>query len=199
MLRYVEHKSYLPGAPPPPPKGPAARPQQAFDADIYGQKDKKKRTHRDANLDNGTGLVPDGRELKQPRRGGSFQQMGNGMNGPPRGPADMPLDPMAASFDPSFGASFNMAQGPQFPVGPFGQPQGHNARRKPCRDYATKGYCTRGDGCKFSHGSQPMSFSPNFGSGNSQEGTVPPISFLSSTTLTYHDDTHFFYVGAFVR
>jgi hypothetical protein len=109
---------------------------------------------------------------------------------------------MAASFQPSFGGSFD---GPQFPAGepsrPYGAPQGPASGRKPCRDFQTKGYCARGNACKFSHGTQPISMPQsgfNNGGSDMPEGTLP-IFIIVLPTPTLPDDHFFSNAGAFVR
>ncbi|KAH6692375.1 RNA recognition domain-containing protein [Plectosphaerella plurivora] len=174
VLRVIQHKSYLPGAPPPPKNPPAGQQDgqgrlRYEDSNHYEQREwngNKKRSHRDAVGDDDVdmqGRPGDGRAFKQPRGGAHSSRRGAASPPPnaPTGPSNgfaQGFDPMAASFQPSFGGSFD---GPQFPASeasrPYGAPQGPASGRKPCRDFQTKGYCARGNACKFSHGTQPIS------------------------------------------
>ena len=107
-----------------------------------------------------------GRPMKQPRRGGRRNRMDN-MRDPWQGgfrpPFDMP------PFDPNnpLEAMMQMqAMGLPFPGMPdqFGRgfPGGGNQqhRRRPCPDFQTKGYCSRGSTCTYDHGNESI-FPPN--------------------------------------
>ncbi|KFY07637.1 hypothetical protein V492_06969 [Pseudogymnoascus sp. VKM F-4246] len=140
----------------------------------------KKRTFNDrGDADAQMGpMDTNGRAMKQPRRngnmvaGGHYDSFGNYTapqpnrrfdtqqgfpampNMPPGMPPVDPNDPMAAMMAMQ-AMGFPVQGMPGFdqstagPRGPGGRP-GQGGRR--CRDYDTKGFCARGNSCKFEHG-----------------------------------------------
>lgn len=92
--------------------------------------------------------------MKQPRRGGRRGRGGDARGGrhrSPTGASDFPMPP----FDPFNGLPMDVlvqmqAMGLPFPdmVGGRGPPR----RRGRCRDFDTKGYCSRGSTCQYDHG-----------------------------------------------
>ncbi|KFZ17608.1 hypothetical protein V502_04514 [Pseudogymnoascus sp. VKM F-4520 (FW-2644)] len=183
----VQHRSFMPGAPPPPqPPAPTLPNANAPLGTSYNNFDmasvptgpnaSKKRSFNDRG-DADTQMGPmdaTGRAVKQARRngnmvaGGHYDSFGNYMppqpnrrfqtpqDFPPMPPTD-PNDPMAAMLAmqamgfpvqgmPGFDQN---AAGPRGPGGRQGQGQMGGRR---CRDYDTKGFCARGNSCKFEHG-----------------------------------------------
>ncbi len=139
----IKYKSYLPGAPPPPPRSsipanplavlPAApsAPYYGAGTDISGaprgpQNGSRKRSYNDRGdndaQDGGDyqfGGDTNGRSFKQPRRGGSmgrggrFDSYGNGTGGRPNQPTHMNLPPMPPQAFPNL---------PPMPTPPLGMP-----------------------------------------------------------------------------
>ncbi|KAL5348274.1 hypothetical protein ACLOAV_006756 [Pseudogymnoascus australis] len=142
----------------------------------------KKRSFNDADAQMGQmDTNATGRAVKQARRngntvaGGHYDSFGNYMppqpnrridtqqgfppmpNLPPGMPPTDPNDPMAAMMAMQ-AMGFPVQGMPGFdqnaagPRGPGGRPgQGQMGGRR-CRDYDTKGFCARGNSCKFEHG-----------------------------------------------
>lgn len=153
------------------PQGPQAQPTILNDP--------RKRTFYDrgeAGAQNGRESHSDVRPYKQPRRGGGGRAGGRsedwdgpkgaGLPVPPFPPLPgqqtqfaFPPPPPNALFDPeALKAYIEMTAAahsfaPLFP----GQSPRQSGRRRPrCRDYDTKGYCSRGNTCNFEHGDDSM-------------------------------------------
>lgn len=140
------------------------------------------------NLQYGVGDM-NGRSFKQPRRGGNMgrggRYEGHGRGGqqnqqaismlgfpqmpnpPPGIPSFDPNNPMAAmmamqamGFPVPGLPDLSQAASPGHPIDttPKFQQSGYRVPR--CRDYDTKGFCARGNSCKFEHGNDSIYVSP---------------------------------------
>lgn len=129
--------------------------------------------------------------LPQPARGPSMPQGYPAMPQlPPGMPPLDPNDPMAAVMAmQAMGFQFPGMPGfnPNAPAAPLSSPgarSGPGQRKMPrCRDYDTKGFCARGNSCKFEHGQESIYVPP--GAGDEYDPTnsslmlgveVPPIT-----------------------
>ncbi|OHF01481.1 RNA recognition domain-containing protein [Colletotrichum orchidophilum] len=179
LFRVIEYKSFIPGAPPPPKRWAKADDRAAI-PDFPSQGGSRKRSFNERG---DTGASGDGdvgfdeRAYKQPRRGqwDSTASGSGGYHAQPF-PADgsFQLSAAAAPYDPNFPRA--APPGPQnwrvisqmppaYPQGapPHGTPQGPRRNRQKCRDFATKGYCARGNSCQFDHGVEPIWVPPPSG------------------------------------
>jgi RNA-binding protein 26 len=199
----IQYKTYLPGVVQPPqpsqqpfapPTGPSAGP--GYGLGIPGapsgpQNGSRKRSYNDAVRDGGPqgdwdySANPNGRQFKQPRRGGGafpgrgYANAGNGgpgsaglqqgfqglPNPPPGMPALDPNNPMAAMLAMQ-AMGFPMTGMPPFPPGPSpGGRGGHqgSSRKQRCRDYDQNGFCARGNACMFEHGNDSIYVPPGGG------------------------------------
>ncbi|KAK2065027.1 RNA recognition domain-containing protein [Colletotrichum caudatum] len=186
LFNVIEYKSYLPGAPPPPKK--RSKPSFATpvaSSDVALQSGSRKRSYHERGDANASGERDSGfgeRAYKQPRRGQSDLRVPgprglgspNGYHMQPPYAVDGPqqLPPATAPYDPNFPqppAGLQDWRGPQMPAYPQGAPHGlpHGPRRnrQKCRDFATKGYCARGNSCQFDHGIEPIWLPPSGPSG----------------------------------
>lgn len=215
LFRVLQHRAYLPGAPPPPPKGtplpsdPIARngfgdgqaPQHlASPADVRDVKDNKKRSHQetaDVEGTNGHGqFAVNERAYKQPRRG-----LGHGAPTDNPGLEYLPNPPAQfAPFHQSQSGQFRAQhQAPSLPPAgslshfdgahprPYGPSHERPRRRKPCRDFEVKGFCSRGNSCQFDHGSAPIhmnSGSPTAGQPGRPDGKPCPAPLVDLSSLS---------------
>lgn len=166
VFQAITYRSYLPGAPPPPkhaqalqPQAPSFEPAPGLAGPLAGFPpfSSKKRAFDDgdefgANQGRGDPSYR-GRATKQPRRGGrqddarGDRHMTNGFFPPPGMPQFDPNNPMEA---------FLQMQAMGFPL-PTGFHGGKNQRRrKRCRDFDKKGFCSRGSTCQYDHGHEPI-------------------------------------------
>ncbi|KAJ0326403.1 hypothetical protein COL5a_006913 [Colletotrichum fioriniae] len=178
LFRVIEYKSFVPGAPPPPKKWSEAD-NHAAAPEFPSQGGSRKRSFNErgdggASGDRDTGFEE--RAYKQPRRSqwDSTASGAGGYSAQPF-PADgsFQLSATAAPYDPNFprGAPAgpqNWRGMPQMPPAyPQGSapPQGPRRNRQKCRDFATKGYCARGNSCQYDHGVEPIWLPPSGPSG----------------------------------
>ncbi|RDA95219.1 hypothetical protein CP533_1832 [Ophiocordyceps camponoti-saundersi (nom. inval.)] len=157
----IKSRSYRPGGVPPPSTSSSdARP-------VESTAGARKRTFGDTSdaVDVAERQEPDQRFHKQPRRGGRRGGMeeSRGRQGafPPTLPqfdAGNPLETMMQMQ--AMGIPFAALQGyPQMAMGT--RPQQHQAKAKRrCRDFDTKGYCSRGSTCMFDHGNESIYVPP---------------------------------------
>ncbi|KAI8630669.1 hypothetical protein F5Y19DRAFT_428573 [Xylariaceae sp. FL1651] len=215
VLQAVQYRSYLPGAPPPPPvvrqtqflsaaartqvpprpelqpSIPAYHPSASYPAPptlpLFPQGDSRKRSYSDRD-DNDVDIIltsqtPYSQPYKQPRRGGGFNQRG-GRYDDPYGPRSYQgLPPFTGPPGPvSFGAAHGFGQ-PRLDANSImeniqllqsllpsaadlpkpiysGTALPPRRRKQRCRDYDTKGYCSRGSNCFFEHGADPLYIPP---------------------------------------
>ncbi|KAI1097185.1 hypothetical protein F4804DRAFT_328360 [Jackrogersella minutella] len=209
VFRALQHRSYLPGAPPAPPssrptlpphptvptnlpplhqygpKVPYSAPLAVPAGPTFPQGGSRKRLYNDQDdndvdiILNGQGPYHGHQPNKQPRRGGNFSRRSYGSDytqpGFPRPSIPNRLGQMPPP--PAFPSSYRdpneempqfdlngflggMQGSPQFPwdlpkpvySGTIPQPP----RRKRCRDFDTRGYCSRGSNCKFEHAADPV-------------------------------------------
>ncbi|TEA16858.1 putative RNA-binding protein [Colletotrichum sidae] len=182
LFRVIEYKSYLPGAPPPPPKRPEPTGVNRFDGSVTSfepssQGGSRKRSY----YERGDASVPDDRTYgfieerayKQPRRGQGVRPPSPRGNGEPFGYAGQPqtLDafqpslPGSAPYDPNYPqpptGPHDWRAPPAYPQGPqYGQPLGPRRNQQKCRDFMTIGYCARGSSCPYDHGTEPLRLPP---------------------------------------
>ncbi|GJC96949.1 RNA recognition domain-containing protein [Colletotrichum higginsianum] len=187
LFRVIEYRSFLPGAPPPPEKRSQSNlSSPVASSDLALQSGSRKRSYheRDDVGASGDRDFPFGEERahKQPRRVQWDSRMpglrGRGSpNAYPRQPyvSDglQQVPPATAPYDPNFPqppGNFQDWRGlPQMPVypqpAPYGPPIGPRRNRQKCRDFATKGYCARGNSCQYDHGIEPIWLPPSGPSG----------------------------------
>lgn len=190
----IHYKSYLPGGPPvpatslsafDPPSGPSAQQVQTHGHGGLGvaglqtgpQSSSRKRSyndHAEISVNMGQPDGGNGRQYKQPRRGGgrggryddynngardsrhlqqgyppAFQNMPAIPNAQPGMPAFDPNNPMAAIIAMQQALGLPVPGMPSFPSGTSGSP---TVKKQRCRDYDTKGFCARGNNCMYEHG-----------------------------------------------
>jgi len=74
---------------------------------------------------------------------------------PPR--PDMPFDPKVMEAFLQMGAMGMPYSGmPNFPQQSFGGGKSQSRKRGRCRDFDTKGFCSRGSTCPYDHGNEPI-------------------------------------------
>jgi RNA-binding protein 26 len=182
VFETIAYKSYLPNAPPPPSKtqssvGGATTAAQSAAPNGPAQGGSRKRGFDDL----GDSAYPDGRSMaheggramKQPRRQSRRERRaGRQETFPPLGPPGS-LPPGMPAFDPNnpMEAMMQMqAMGllPPMPkmYQPLGGRGGRPRRRGRCRDFDTKGYCSRGSSCMFDHGNESVYVPPAGNMGN---------------------------------
>ncbi|KAI9167136.1 RNA-binding protein [Paramyrothecium foliicola] len=176
VFQAIKYKSYLPGAslPPKPVANEAAQPsapsngQHAYDSFApspprghprkRGYQDLDDPDYQDSHYP-GQGV----RALKQARRNGRRGRAGDARGGRFKGFSPMP----GASGFPPFGPNNPLSmealmqmQAMGLPFPPLGKspdfPASTDAprRRGRCRDFDTKGYCSRGSTCQYDHGNE---------------------------------------------
>ncbi|KAL0933106.1 CCCH zinc finger and RRM domain-containing protein [Colletotrichum truncatum] len=180
LFRVIEHRSYVPGAPPPPKKRPDPAGESRYGGSTVPiapsgtspQIGSRKRSYHESgdagfstDRDHGFGNE---RAYKQPRRGQWDAKMTNSNDYPSQpfvNTGFQQLPPGVAPYDPNFPQPPNGPQDwrsgpsivPTYNHGPsYGPPQGPRKTRQRCRDFATKGYCARGNSCQYDHGSEPI-------------------------------------------
>ncbi|QPH16247.1 hypothetical protein C2857_000843 [Epichloe festucae Fl1] len=187
VFRAITYRSYMPGAPPPPlkkvPAGPAA-------ASASPGPSRKRRIDETGGQDEGHEKHgAHGRALKQARRGrrggrtedrqghGNIQSQFHGQQ--------YPMGMMMPLFDPNnpMEAMMRMqAMGMPFPgmgdtSGWFGAGRsgtGGGQRRKRCRDFDMKGYCSRGSTCVYDHGGGEVPNQDEYDPSNAMVLPFPP-------------------------
>lgn len=190
VFQAIAYKSYLPNAPPAPKHAPPpsafAAPPVAFPAiqppglsydDAPGHlpqfptyaNQSRKRSFDAGDEPDGRDGQYGGRSWKQPRRGAGFgfggrggrAEAGNGHLNP-----SYPGLPEANQIPPGFltNMSETLAALQQQmglpPVPGYPAPAQGQRRRQRCRDYETKGYCSRGNTCLFEHGDDSIYVPP---------------------------------------
>ncbi|KAL6881415.1 hypothetical protein J3F83DRAFT_55208 [Trichoderma novae-zelandiae] len=168
VFQAIAYKSYRPGAPPPPkpvagagagavgaPAPPLAPPSGIYSGAPHPPS-RKRALHDDGGYD---GHAAYGRHHKQPRRGSNHGRTDDSAMG-----GYVPVDSMPGMkhFDPKSALETIMqmqAMGIPYPgmaefmaqMPPAG---GRNSQRRRgrCREFDTKGYCSRGNQCMYDHG-----------------------------------------------
>ncbi|KAI0408988.1 hypothetical protein F4802DRAFT_307360 [Xylaria palmicola] len=203
VLQAVQYRSYLPGAPPPPPVARRPHlPQSAARSDLMppapglyhpaapyptpaatsstspsGSRKRARSDRDEGDVDIFLGSQSTyGHPYKQPRRGAGFSQRG-GRYDNPYAPRSYP-PPSAfsrSSGSAPYGAPLPFAPPPidansimeniqllqsllpptvELPSPVYSGSAPSHRRKQRCRDYDTKGYCSRGSRCNFEHGAQ---------------------------------------------
>ncbi|KAL6898233.1 hypothetical protein GGI43DRAFT_408681 [Trichoderma evansii] len=178
VFQAIAYKSYRPGAPPPPKPttsaiGAAARPlpsaQGAQSSAPHHTGSRKRGLHDDGEYD---GPSSHGRGHKQPRRGSNHGRMDDSLMGGQQGSfVSVDSMPGMSHFDPKGALEAIMqmqAMGIPYPgMAEFMAQMPHGGggrssqrRRGRCRDFDTKGYCSRGNQCMYDHGNSSI-YVPN--------------------------------------
>ncbi|CAI6098424.1 unnamed protein product [Clonostachys chloroleuca] len=159
VFQAIAYKSYIPGAAPAPklqPRRPDPPPPEVDAAPSAGHSGSKKRSYNDRDdadpSGNQDGHHNGGRPTKQQRK------RGRGRGEDKRGDFSAMGMP---SFDPQNPATMEafMAMAMQYPG--MGQFMGNGSRGQPrrrgrCRDFDSKGYCSRGTSCMYDHGNESL-------------------------------------------
>ncbi|KAI5463144.1 hypothetical protein BGZ63DRAFT_352741 [Mariannaea sp. PMI_226] len=183
VFQAIAHKSYLPGAPPAPklstslPAPPLTTSQSASSNTSAPTGSRKRGYHDRDEFDGPDGWEehpPAGRGYKQARRGrgGRADDVRGGHHGGRPGALDgfgpnLNMPP----FDPNNPMETFMqlqAMYPQYagmPAWPPAYTGGRNQSRRKgrCRDFDTKGFCSRGSTCPYDHGNESIFVPPNMG------------------------------------
>lgn len=199
VFRAIKHRSYLPGAPPP-PTGLEAQSVDDARAAAPGNTGSLKRALDDAAESNHASGGP--RSHKQPRRGNGWQDSRDGKH--PGFPAANlpPLPPALPQYDAnnSLEVTIQMqAMGIPFPAMPApkpsfgGQVQRNLPRRRGrCRDFDMKGYCSRGSTCLYDHGNESIYIpaAPSAGLEYDPRNAVMHITTLlnQANSFSFHPD-----------
>ncbi|KAG9257363.1 uncharacterized protein F5Z01DRAFT_633311 [Emericellopsis atlantica] len=157
VFQAIAWKLYVPGMSKPPPSRQTGNespvPPQEHSGPRRPQGKGRKRGYRDLDAPTEEGEVQESRPFKNARingQGGDMEsQQENGTFHP------MPLATTGGPYDPQDPMGMGMlAMGMPFSGMPGQWPNtGRNShrRRKRCREFDTKGFCARGNNCKFEH------------------------------------------------
>lgn len=173
VFQAITYKTYIPGAPPPPKFSSELPPTQpaSFDSGAPNGGSRKRGFHdRDEfdGPDTRDGSNQAGRAYKQPRRGGrggrGDDMRGGRYGGPPGAMHGFPSQQDMPTFDPNNPMEAFMqlqAMGLQYPgmpkfPQPYGGGRGQPRRKGRCRDFDTKGFCSRGSTCQYDHGNESI-------------------------------------------
>ncbi|KAH6996501.1 hypothetical protein BKA56DRAFT_471470 [Ilyonectria sp. MPI-CAGE-AT-0026] len=173
VFQAITYKTYIPGAPPPPKFSSELPPTQpaSFDSGVPNGGSRKRGFHdRDEfdGPDTRDGSNHAGRAYKQPRRGGrggrGDDMRGGRYGGPPGAMHGFPPQQDMPTFDPNNPMEAFMqlqAMGLQYPgmpkfPQPYGSGRGQPRRKGRCRDFDTKGFCSRGSTCQYDHGNESI-------------------------------------------
>ncbi|KAL7933681.1 hypothetical protein V8C35DRAFT_303581 [Trichoderma chlorosporum] len=176
VFQAIAYKSYRPGAPPPPKPvtgaiGAAAPPLSAFSgvqsSAPHPGASRKRGLPDELDYD---GQATYGRGYKQARRGSNHGKMDDPTMG---GYVSVDSMPGVKHFDPKSALEAIMqmqAMGLPYPgmaefmaqMPPFGGGRNSQRRRGRCRDFDTKGYCSRGNQCMYDHGNSSVYVPPMF-------------------------------------
>lgn len=188
VFQAIAYRSYAPGAPPA-SRAPNANATSSGTSALADESTKRKREDddRDERMNEDRARMFHGnnnRPTKQPRRGGR--------PGAPRayGPQGMP------NFDPNnpIEALLQMQQAMamQFPAMAeyMAQSQANprQRRRGRCRDFDTKGYCSRGSTCMFDHGNDPAQLSYDEPAHDPQEQMMRMASMFNPAAMGFPVD-----------
>jgi RNA-binding protein 26 len=184
VFEAIAYKSYLPGAPP--PKGPASLPGLQLPGLTYddapipnppivpSQNGSKKRSYADRGDGDGDKRMDRdirGRAFKSARRSGGRggrTDDTHGYKAPIQagfhyGPSTFPpVPPGVPQFD-AFALTSLMQMASNLSSQGAGGVLGPSRKRGRCRDYDTKGYCSRGSSCMYEHGDDSMFLAQGFG------------------------------------
>ncbi|KAH7160309.1 hypothetical protein B0J13DRAFT_540942 [Dactylonectria estremocensis] len=179
VFQAINYKTYVPGAPPAPVFSTEMAPAQPalFDSAPHGGSRKRGFHDRDDfdGPDGRDGPHQAGRAFKQPRRGGrggrGDDMRGGGHAGPHGALHGFPTHPDMPNFDPNNPMEAFMqlqAMGLPYPGMPnfpqaYGGGRGQQRRKGRCRDFDTKGFCSRGSTCQYDHGNESIFMPPSLG------------------------------------
>ncbi|VUC22097.1 unnamed protein product [Clonostachys rosea] len=164
VFQAIAYKSYIPGAAPAPkpqPRKPNPPPPEVDIAPSVSHSSSKKRSYNDRDdadpSGNQDGHHNGGRPTKQQRKRGRGR--GEDKRGDLSAMGMPPFDP----HNPAGMESF-MAMAMQYPG--MGQFMGNGSRGQPrrrgrCRDFDSKGYCSRGTSCMYDHGNESLYMPPS--------------------------------------
>lgn len=193
VFQAIAYRSYLPGAPPPPKLAApsAAQPSDTLpDPDVNQSPNiptgPRKRGYHDLDAPGGQGSYYNGPwPIKNARRSGNGHMRGGADQGR-RGDHQSQATGRVPTFDPQNPNPMDalMAMGmplpgasPQVPS-PVSSRGGRQRRNRRCRDFDTKGFCSRGGTCPFDHGNGAASFVPL----PNQQNQGKLVSFYPSLT-----------------
>lgn len=156
VFQALTYKSYMPGAPPVPNPTPKNIPKPLANLPPKPSNSRKRGFEESQDVNDQNGYTQRGeRAHKQPRRGGrrnesfgAYMQRMDTMNVPP---FDTTTNPMEVFMR-------MQAIGMPFPGMPdySGQALGSRQhKRGRCRDFDSKGFCSRGSTCVYDHGQEP--------------------------------------------
>ncbi|KAF5026719.1 hypothetical protein F66182_1187 [Fusarium sp. NRRL 66182] len=196
VFQAIAYRSYLPGAPPAPKIDAQPQTLQPPLDDSTPPNGSRKRGFYDGDeseeQDGRESFSRGGRAQKQPRRGGRGGR-GDDMRGggrrmhnlPPR--PDMPFDPKAIEAFLQMGPMGMAYPGmPNFAQQGFGGGRNQPRRRGRCRDFDTKGFCSRGSTCPYDHGNESI-FVPPGNDGESDRYHTHALAQLSNPALPEYD------------
>lgn len=164
LFAALASKSYDPSRPPPKPSRATYRPPRRASFEPPPQHPgSKKRSYHDWDRDESQSAIYEGhaRPTKQARQGGRGFDCGSWPQRvlqPPTPPPGMPpFDPgnPLASLHVMYQAMGMIPPGFPAPPGAPSFANGSGSGHNRCRDYDTKGFCTRGASCPYEHGEDP--------------------------------------------
>ncbi|KAM0420592.1 hypothetical protein ACHAPT_011638 [Fusarium lateritium] len=178
VFQAITYKSYLPGAPPAPRLDSVPQPQPAPPPENAPPNGSRKRGFHDRDDLDGQQDGPQhhgGRAPKQSRRNGRERRGedprgGRHMRGlPPPPPPDMTFDPKTMeAFLQMSSMGMPYPGMPGMPQQGFGGGRNPARRRGRCRDFDTKGFCSRGSTCPYDHGNESLFVPPPMGPGGDE-------------------------------
>ncbi|KAF4345188.1 RNA-binding [Fusarium beomiforme] len=189
VFQAIAYKSYVPGAPPAPKIGAEPEPLHQSLTESTTPNGSRKRGFYDRDDYDPQHVYEafnhDGRVQKQPRRGGRGGRGDETKGGrpgasmhnlPPR--PDMPFDPKVMEAFLQMGSMGMPYPGmPNFPQQSFGGGRNQLRRRGRCRDFDTKGFCSRGSTCPYDHGNESIFVPP----GTDEYDPSDPFAILANT------------------
>ncbi|KAH7238850.1 hypothetical protein BKA59DRAFT_424233 [Fusarium tricinctum] len=188
VFQTIAYRSYLPGAPPAPKIGAEPETIQPSITESALPNGSRKRGFYDLdehdNQDGFDFFNRDGRAQKQPRRGGRGGRgddvrggrSGGLMHNLPQRP-DMPFDPQVMEAFLQMGSMGMPYPGiSNFPQQSFGGGRNQARKRGRCRDFDTKGFCSRGSTCPYDHGNESIFVPP----GTEEYDPNDPFSVLAN-------------------
>lgn len=172
VFQTIAYRSYLPGAPPAPKIGAEPETIQPSITESALPNGSRKRGFYDLdehdNQDGFDSFNRDGRAQKQARRGGRGGRGDDVRGGRPGGlmhnlpqRPDMPFDPQVMEAFLQMGSMGMPYPGiSNFPQQSFGGVRNQARKRGRCRDFDTKGFCSRGSTCPYDHGNESIFVPP---------------------------------------
>ncbi|CAJ0549038.1 Ff.00g026510.m01.CDS01 [Fusarium sp. VM40] len=188
VFQTIAYRSYLPGAPPAPKIGAEPETIQPSITESALPNGSRKRGFYDLdehdNQDGFDSFNRDGRAQKQARRGGRGGRGDDVRGGRPGGlmhnlpqRPDMPFDPQVMEAFLQMGSMGMPYPGiSNFPQQSFGGGRNQARKRGRCRDFDTKGFCSRGSTCPYDHGNESIFVPP----GTEEYDPNDPFSMLAN-------------------